>query len=64
VRTVAEAKPGQRNDALYWAACRAAELDGADPAAVTGALLDAALTAGLTGHEARRTIASAMGGGR
>ena len=64
VRTVAEAKPGQRNDALYWAACRAAELDGADPTEMTGALMDAALTAGLTESEARRTIVSAMGGGR
>jgi Bifunctional DNA primase/polymerase, N-terminal len=63
VRTVETAQPGQRNDALYWAACRAAELDGADPAAVTGALLDAALAAGLTDREARRTITSAMGGG-
>jgi Bifunctional DNA primase/polymerase, N-terminal len=63
VRTVETAQPGQRNDALYWAACRAAELD-ADPGEVTGALLAAALTAGLTEHEARRTIGSAMGGGR
>jgi len=62
VRTVKAAQPGQRNDVLYWAACRAAELDGADRAAVTRALVAAALTAGLDEREARRTIASAMRG--
>jgi hypothetical protein len=64
VRIVETAKPGGRNDALYWASCRAAELDGAELGAAAAALLDAALTAGLTESEARRTIASAMGGGR
>jgi hypothetical protein len=64
VRTVEAAQPGQRNDALYWAACRAAELNGADHGAVTKALVAAALTAGLPEREARRTIASALGGGR
>jgi Bifunctional DNA primase/polymerase, N-terminal len=64
VRTVETAQLGGRNDALYWAACRAAELDGDDHAAAGSALLEAALTAGLTEPEARRTIASAMGGGR
>jgi hypothetical protein len=62
VRTVEAAQPGQRNDVLYWAACRAAELDGADRAAVTRALVAAALTAGLDEREARRAIASAMRG--
>jgi Bifunctional DNA primase/polymerase, N-terminal len=62
VRTVEAAQPGQRNDVLYWAACRAAEADGADRAAVTRALVAAALTAGLDEREARRTIASAMRG--
>jgi hypothetical protein len=57
VRTVETAPQGQRNDALYWAACRAVA-DGADPEA----LLPAALTAGLTETEARRTIRSAAGG--
>jgi hypothetical protein len=64
VRTVERAQPGQRNDVLYWAARRAGELDGADHAAVTGALVAAALTAGLPEAEARRTIASGMGGGQ
>jgi hypothetical protein len=64
VRAVETAQPGKRNDVLFWAACRAAELDGADPAAVTAALVAAALTAGLAEREARRTIASALGGGR
>jgi bifunctional DNA primase/polymerase-like protein len=64
VRTVETAPPGQRNDALYWAACRAAELEDPDQEAVSAALVAAALTAGLGEREARRTIASAMGGGR
>jgi hypothetical protein len=64
VRAVETAQPGKRNDVLYWAACRSAELDGADHGAVTAALVAAALTAGLDEREARRTIASALGGGR
>ena len=65
VRTVQSAPEGQRNDALYWAACRAAaELDGASPGTATAALLGAALEAGLTEREALRTIESAMRGAR
>lgn len=64
VRTVETAPQGQRNDALFWSACRAAELEDADPEALTSALVSAALTAGLAECEARRTIASALGGGR
>jgi hypothetical protein len=45
---------GNRNHALFWAACRAAEA-GLDP----GDLADAAVATGLTEVEARRTIASA-----
>ena len=63
VRTVETAQPGGRNDALYWASCRAAELDATEHGAAAAALLDAALTAGLTESEVRRTIASALGGG-
>lgn len=48
-------RPGERNSALFWAACRAAE-DGQD----TAPLLDAAMEAGLSEAEARRTIRSAM----
>jgi hypothetical protein len=64
VRTVETAPQGQRNDALYWAACRAAELEDTGQVVVTAALVAAALTAGLSEREARRTIASALGGGR
>ena len=48
------ARATNRNDGLFWAACRAAE-SGCDP----GELLDAAMAAGLPEAEARRTIASA-----
>jgi hypothetical protein len=61
VRTVESAPEGQRNDTLYWAACRAAELDGDDLEAAAEALLDAAGFAGLSPREALRTVESAMG---
>jgi hypothetical protein len=51
---VAKLPEGNRNDGLFWAACRAAEA-GTDP----GGLIDAAIAAGLTETEARRTITSA-----
>lgn len=57
VKFVADSTQGQRNSRLFWAACRAAEA-GADDA--PGALLDAALRAGLAEAEARSTIASAF----
>jgi Bifunctional DNA primase/polymerase, N-terminal len=62
VRAVESAPEGQRNDTLYWAACRAAELDGAERDAAADALADAAGYAGLSPLEARRTMDSAMGG--
>jgi hypothetical protein len=62
VSTVEAAPEGQRNDILYWAACRAAELDGDDREAAVDALLDAAGSAGLSAREARNTIRSAVGG--
>jgi Bifunctional DNA primase/polymerase, N-terminal len=46
---------GDRNDGLFWAACRAAESGHDD----LGALADAAVRAGLSEAEARRTVASA-----
>ena len=46
---------GDRNDGLFWAACRAAEDGHGD----LGALADAAVRAGLSAAEARRTVASA-----
>lgn len=51
---VANLPEGNRNDGLFWAACRTIE-GGGDP----GALVDAAIAAGLTETEARRTITSA-----
>ena len=65
LRTVEHARPGTRNDRLFWASCRAAEMiaDGkADEADVTRQLLGAAVAAGLGDVEARRTVASAMRG--
>lgn len=61
VRAVAGAANGNRNRALHWAACRAAER-GADPD-LLAALVAAAVTAGLPEREARATVASATGAG-
>lgn len=55
-RWVAGLKPGNRNDGLFWAACRALE---ADPAAELGELAAAAETAGLGEPEISRTLGSA-----
>jgi hypothetical protein len=59
IRTVREAHAGNRNRALYWAACRAAE-DGLDLAAASEALRDAALGIGLAEFEIDRTIRSGL----
>ncbi|WP_406355036.1 bifunctional DNA primase/polymerase [Streptomyces sp. NBC_01635] len=62
VRSVLNARQGNRNSCLYWAACRAfehARKAQLDARAVAGALVDAATHAGLTEAEARTTIASA-----
>jgi hypothetical protein len=67
VRTVETARVSQRNDTLYWAACRAREMADAGELGTEGAtafLVSAAVAAGLPEREARRTIASAMGGDR
>jgi hypothetical protein len=56
-RTVETAPEGRRNDVLFWASNRVIEA-GLDPAD----LVPAAVTAGLSEREARRTIASAMVG--
>ena len=50
-------RPGNRNNALYWAACRAIE-SGAGASALAG-LIDAAVGTGLSRREARRTVESA-----
>jgi Bifunctional DNA primase/polymerase, N-terminal len=55
VRWVAGLAEGNRNSGLFWAACRAIDLGGLD----LGGLVDAAVRAGLTEVEARRTVSSA-----
>lgn len=57
---VARQREGNRNEALYWAACRLCE-HGATVDVASAALLPAAMHAGLSEREARRTIASAFG---
>jgi len=52
---VAAQQEGNRNDGLFWAACRAAETGHGD----LEDLVAAAVTAGLAEAEARRTVASA-----
>ena len=54
---LAEQAPGNRNAALHWAACRAAERGDQD---VLAALVAAGVAAGLDEAEARRTVASAV----
>jgi hypothetical protein len=63
VRTVAGAPEGQRNQILYWAACRAGEAvrDGeAVESFVIDVLLEAAMHAGLPRPEAERTVHSGL----
>ncbi|AGP56625.1 bifunctional DNA primase/polymerase [Streptomyces rapamycinicus] len=57
VRFVRASREGQRNDRLFWAACRAYEA-GAGPE-LAPALIEAALDTGLSPREARATLASA-----
>jgi len=52
---VARQPEGNRNNALFWAACRAAETGATD----YQPLIDAATTAGLPEHQAVRTVQSA-----
>ena len=52
---VAAQQEGNRNDGLFWAACRAAEAGHSD----LGDLVTAAVATGLTEAEAWRTVASA-----
>jgi hypothetical protein len=58
VRVVVGAPEGNRNNVLYWAACRAAE-NGILNNHVEALLINAAVTAGETETKARRTVASA-----
>lgn len=57
IRHVAALPEGNRNGGLFWAACRAVESNAGDD--VFGDLVAAAVTAGLTEREARRTVDSA-----
>jgi hypothetical protein len=62
-RTVAAAAEGQRNSALFWAACRARErVDGGKVEGdfIVDVLIEAARHAGLPLREAQQTIRSAM----
>lgn len=62
VRFVLASAQGQRNERLYWAACRAfehARKGQLEPRAVATALVDAAAHVGLTEAEARSTVTSA-----
>jgi hypothetical protein len=63
IATVLGAKPGERNNVLHWAACRAAEMVTAGQVAadeVHACLGEAARRTGLTDGEAHRTIQSAL----
>ncbi|MBD2897371.1 hypothetical protein amrb99_63310 [Actinomadura sp. RB99] len=67
VQVVLDAQPGERNNALYWAACRVREhAEYGLFAASRGraALLQAALRIGLPEAEAQRTLDSAERGAR
>ncbi|AXK36824.1 DNA primase [Streptomyces armeniacus] len=57
VRFVRAAPVGERNARLFWAACRAHETGRGE--ALTPALVEAAVAAGLTEREARGTVTSA-----
>lgn len=63
VQAVGSAPVGQRNHALNWAAFKSREIveAGGDIHQVAGALLAAALAAGLGETESRRTIESGLG---
>jgi hypothetical protein len=65
IRTVALARPGERNSALYWSARRLAEAVAArrvNREFGAAVLAIAAIRAGLSDKEARLTIASAFKG--
>ena len=68
IATVRAGRAGDRNNPLYWASCRAAEMIAAgelDRETAEESLVGASIEAGLRGgeREARRTFASAMRGG-
>jgi hypothetical protein len=63
VRVVLDAKPGERNNSLYWSSCRTAALvaEGrVDESTASAVLVDAATRVGLPESEALRTVASGL----
>ena len=60
VEAVLASSKGTRNTTLNDAAWNLFRLDGIDPVSTSQTLLDAAIHAGLSEHEAARTIASAL----
>jgi hypothetical protein len=56
---LAEAREGERNGVLFWCACRLAE-HGVGHAEAEAQLIPIATSIGLSPHEARQTIRSAM----
>lgn len=63
VRFVAHSRPGQRNNSLYWAACRAAEA-GILTSTAKSAFISAAIAAGEERQKAISTVESAGRGSR
>ncbi|OEJ26831.1 hypothetical protein AS594_22435 [Streptomyces agglomeratus] len=59
VKTVLDAPEGERNNRLYWATLRAYERGSEAAAGIAAALVDAAVSVGLSEREARATVASA-----
>ncbi|MEU9285993.1 bifunctional DNA primase/polymerase [Streptomyces sp. NPDC048275] len=67
LKVVLEAREGERNSRLYWAACRAYEHAAAGEipeATAEGCLIDAAHHVGISESEARQTLASARNSAR
>jgi hypothetical protein len=58
LHTVRSAGQGERNEVLYWAACRIVEAGGDE--AVLETAIQAGMDAGLSEREARRTVESAQ----
>jgi hypothetical protein len=59
IRYIESAQEGNRNNILYWGACRAAE-NGSLDENMRSALVSAGMNAGLDRASAEKTVASAM----
>jgi hypothetical protein len=67
IRTIAEAREGERNQVTYWGGCRLAQMVDAGEIScgdAIGLAIEAASHAGLPPHEARNTLRSAFRRGR